>query len=144
MWVAVASFLGAILGSLIVEWYRQRNRLQLAAIDKRLEAYQEAYRRTLKIIDYVQEHKAYPERPLFDDDEFRALENEAKEWLEGHYLYLGNEVGGKVAMAIGTLDEEHLQAARRAIEKESGLPRWRWIMPKKYFQAVRCQIRKGR
>ena len=112
--------------SMNLENMTQRNRLQLAAIDKRLEAYQEAYRRTLKILDYLQEHEAYPEKPLFDDDKFRALENEAKEWLEGHYLYLGNKVGGKVAKAIGTLAERDLQAARRAIEKASGLPGWRF------------------
>ena len=129
MLVAMSSFVGAALGSVItsclVERYRQRNRLRLAALDKRLEAYQEAYRRILKIIDYVQEHEAYPESPLIHDEQFKALEDEAREWLEGHYLYLGNKLGGKVSKAIGTPVEEHLQAARRAIEKESGLPGWR-------------------
>ena len=50
---AILSFFGAILGSLvtgyIVEHYRQKNRLQLAAIDKRLEAYQEGYSKIVLI-----------------------------------------------------------------------------------------------
>ena len=132
--VAVGGLISVITGYL-VERYRQRNRLQLAAIDKRLEAYQEAYQRILKIIDYVQEHKAYSERPLFHDEKFRALEDEAKEWLEGHYLHLGNEVGGKVAKAIGELDEEQLQNARRAIEKKADLPGWHFHVPKNDLSA---------
>ena len=43
VWMAVSSFIGATLGAIFVEWYRQRNRLRLAAIDKRLEVYQEAF-----------------------------------------------------------------------------------------------------
>lgn len=132
MLVAMGSFIRSTLGSVVtgylVELYRQKNRLQLAAVDKPFEPYQQdAYRRTLKLIDFVQEHKAYPERPLCEEEEFRALKDEAKEWLEGHYLYLGKEVGGKVAMAIGALEggysgEKYFQAARIAIEKAAGLP----------------------
>ena len=43
VWAAVSSFVGATFGAIFVEWYRQKNRLRLAAIDKRLEVYQEAF-----------------------------------------------------------------------------------------------------
>ena len=53
VWMAIAGFIGAILGSVItgylVELYRQKNRLQLAALDKRLEAYQEGFRRAVEL-----------------------------------------------------------------------------------------------
>ena len=47
--VAVCGFIGAILGNVVVEWYRNQNRLRLAAIDKRLQAHQEAYAWSVKL-----------------------------------------------------------------------------------------------
>ena len=112
----------------MVESHRQKNRLQLAAIDKRLEAYQDAYSWTLKIGDHIWAwRRQNPERQSFlEDEEFKALQHEAVQWLQEHYLYLG-KAGKKVVMAIWLpaeehLHEEYLQAARRALEQEAGLP----------------------
>ena len=60
-WLAIGtpvlSFVGALLGTFItgylVESHRQKNRLQLAAIGKRLEAYQDAFTWNLKISRYI-------------------------------------------------------------------------------------------
>ena len=131
--VVIGGFIGATLGSIItgyfVESHRQKNRLQLAAIDKRLEVYQDAYRWTLKISDYIQNwQEQNPAGPISSDEGFKTLQHEANQWLEGHYLYLG-KAGEKVVMAIWPSStggipgiENHLQAARRTLEQEAGLP----------------------
>ena len=113
---AVLSFFGAILGSFItgylVESHRQKNRLQLAAIDKRLEAYQEGYRRVVEIGIRISKR----------DKELPEMRSEAMQWLKGHYLYLGVEIGQKLYEAFNSDDEKQIDAAFEALEQAAGLP----------------------
>lgn len=90
IWIAMAGFMGATFGSVItgylIEFYRQRNRLQLAAVDKRLEVYQEGYRRVLEIALFILGSIKQNMRP--DDSKLQTMRSDALGWLQGHYLYL--------------------------------------------------------
>lgn len=116
--LAVSGFIGATLGSVITGWlmerYRQRNRLQLAAIDKRLETHQEAYRLVIEL--------GVPT----EEKEHIKLWNDATLWLQSHYLYLDPKVGQHLVRALknGGTDMQLLRAARNAIEQAAGLPNW--------------------
>ena len=100
LWTALAAFGGATVGTILVEWYRQLNRLRLAAVDKRLATHQEAFALCRSLTDasdrcdyYVakkREHKAEAEV----DGMRKARENMEKivhkclGWFDTHCLYL--------------------------------------------------------
>ena len=128
--VAVGGFFGATFGSVIagylIESYRQKNRLQLAAVDKRLEAYQEGYRRVVDIGIRVSERR---EGPCAKDEALLKLRSEAIEWLKRNYLYLGVKIGVKLHEAFTSDDEKQADAALIALQQAAGLPsvggKWR-------------------
>ena len=70
--MTVAGFIGATLGSLItgylVESHRQRNRLQLAAIDKRLEAHQDGFRLVFEIAAHLETLQNLKEANSLEED----------------------------------------------------------------------------
>ena len=126
VWMTVAagvlSFIGAILGTLIAERHRQKNRLRLAAVDKRLEVYQEAFRLVVEL-----GHKIHTLRKLEKSDSeenmVQIMRTNALEWLRGHYLYLGEEVGEELRKAFRSDgDDEQFNVAFRAIQRAVGLP----------------------
>ena len=98
----LGGFLGAILGTILtgfaIEWYRQRNRLRLAAVDKRLAVHQEAFTlcRRLTIAstqcDYYvateQGHKAEVADMRETRENLNKIVHECFEWFDGHCLYL--------------------------------------------------------
>ena len=104
-WTALAAFGGATVGTILVEWYRQLNRLRLAAIDKRLETHQEAFalcrRLTVASIqcDYYvakkRELKAGAEAEVDGMPEAREnmdkIVHECFRWFDTHCLYLDIE-----------------------------------------------------
>ena len=123
--LAVGGFIGATFGSLVAgyfaELYRQRNRLQLAAVEKRLEIHQECYAWVLAIaaqISTLQDQGI----SLSEDEKFQKKKRDAIRWLQNHYLYLGREAGQKFVGALKSNDLEQFCAARDAIKREAGLP----------------------
>ena len=101
MWAAVSSFIGATLGAIFVEWYRQKNRLRLAAVDKRLEVLQQAWALCRKLrsasveCDYYlareTDQKAELARKQAAHKELSEAVHECGEWLDSHCLYLDLE-----------------------------------------------------
>ena len=131
VWIAVAGFIGASLGSIltgaVVERYRQRNRLRLAAIDKRLEAYQTGCRWIFKIggrLLTIQDLEK-----SMSEEETQTLRNELQEmrynamrWVQNHYLYLGRKISLTLMRAFENGDAEQVMATREVIDREAGLP----------------------
>ena len=99
-WTALAAFGGATVGTILVEWYRQLNRLRLAAVDKRLATHQEAFAlcRSLRVAsircDYhvakKREHKAEAEVAGMREDRenMDKIVHECLGWFDTHCLYL--------------------------------------------------------
>ena len=126
VWMAIAGFIGAILGSVItgylVELYRQENRLQIAALDKRLEAYQEGFRQAVELGAQIMASRL-PEEPHPEEKSVQELQHEGFEWLLNNNIYLGEEVGYKLLRAFRNTDVGHVRGALIAIEQAAGLPR---------------------
>lgn len=128
VWMAVGGFIGAMMGSLVVELYRQRNRLRLAAIDKRLEAYQEGFRWVSEMapkIWLIQNLKRPNEVPQRSEErqKLEKMRDDASIWLKNHYLFLDAEVGQQLAeLFTNGEDVEQFRAARDAITRAAGLP----------------------
>ena len=99
----------------------QRNRLQLAALDKRLEAYQEAYRWTIEIGTRIYNLQK-GNTPPSGDQQLRTKRLSATNWLQSHYLYLGAEIGGKLLDTFKGKDVKQFDTALTALEKAAGLP----------------------
>ena len=107
----------------------QRNRLQLAAVDKRLEAYQEGFEWVVEIGGQTVTLRKLEEAHLDESElqtmrnKLQTMRNDAFKWLRGHYLYLGMEIGQQF---LGTLKgddkEEQFRSVIRAIERAAGLP----------------------
>ena len=134
VWVAVGGFFGATLGSLIAsylaELYRQKNRLQLAAVEKRLQAHQEAYKWAFDVgvcIMLVQEMEN--QRPDDSEANHKAktdldkARQEALEWWSNNCLYLDQEISKVVGSALtqGGLHEN--TNACKELAQSVGLPR---------------------
>lgn len=134
VWVAVGGFFGATLGSLVtgylVELYRQKNRLQLAAVEKRLQAHQEGYKWALDVGVCILTLQGI-EKEMSDNTEaiqtaqadLYETRNKAGEWWSKNCLYLDKEVSNLLGLALmrGGLDENN--AASKALEQAVGLPR---------------------
>ena len=137
IWMAVGGFVGATLGTLVtgsfVESYRQKNRLQLAAIDKRLEAWQAGCQWIVELgtqVRAVQElenpeysnYSDYEEQKQKERNDLQTMREEAIKWLTGHSLYLGGEISQMLVQAFRGDDLKKYRAALGAIEREAGLP----------------------
>ena len=134
-WLLVSglmAFIGAAIGSVItgfaVELYRQRNRLRLAAIDKRLEAYQEGFRLVsvmAKPVWRIQNLKGLDAAPQRSKErrKLERLRRYASRWLLKHRLYLDGKVGQQLGELFRDGDDfEQFRDARGAIERAAGLP----------------------
>ena len=125
IWVAIAGFVGATLGSLVtgvlVERYRQRNRLQLVAAEKRLEIYQAGLKWAAQIGGRLLSLKKQEKSPS-EDEKLQKLRADAKDWFQGSHLYLGPGVDRVLWRAFSTDEEKQIDAAFDIIEKQAGLP----------------------
>ena len=130
---AVLSFFGAVLGSLITgylaESYRQRNRFQLAAVDKRLEAYQKGCEWAVNIGAHIVATQDMDMDQLLSEEEkktrqteLETMQREALRWVAAHTLYLGGKIRRKLAQMFQNPDAERLRTVLGVIEKEVGLP----------------------
>ena len=119
VWMAVGGFVGATLGTIltgyIVEWYRQKNRLRLAAIDKRLEVNQEAYTFSVNL---------WISTTVGNEEGTSDIREEGFEWWTKNCLYLSKESSqefAKVCLSTNT-DPDQIFNVCRVIRKETGLP----------------------
>ena len=126
MLMAIAGFVGATIGSIVagvaVEYYRQGNRLQLAAVEKRLETYQAAVNWIAQIGGRLAFLKKQGQSPI-GDDRLEGLRTDATIWFRESYLYLGPGVDPVLWKALNSDDEKDLDEACDLIEKVAGLPR---------------------
>ena len=105
---ALAALGGATLGTILVECYRQGNRLRLAAIDRRLDAYQKAHRLAFDNAVHLSVLQDFKETSSEDakqakhelEKQFEVLRKESREWILDHYLYLDGKVNRQIAKAI--------------------------------------------
>ena len=125
IWIAVAGFVGAALGSLftgvVVEYYRQRNRLQLVAAEKRLEIYQVGLNWAAQIGGRLVVLKGQGESPS-EDERLQELRADARIWFRESFLYLSRGVAPVLWRAFNTDDEKHVDAAFDIVEKLTDLP----------------------
>ena len=119
VWMAVGGFIGATLGTMltgyVVEWYRQKNRLRLAVIDKRLEVHQEAY--TLFV-------KLWISTKVGSEEEASDIRDECFEWWAKNCLYLSKKTRqefAEVCLSTDTDSDRSLNVCAM-IAEEIGLP----------------------
>ena len=112
----VLSFIGGIFGNFIAESYRQKNRLRLAAIDKRLEVHQKAYALCAELCEVVEESQ----------NELKVSDAvyKCRYWWAENCLYLNKETRQEFASVCCNPDpkSEHIVNVMDALEREMGFP----------------------
>ena len=112
----VLSFIGGIFGNFIAESYRQKNRLRLAAIDRRLEVHQKAYALCAELCEAIEE---YQDPVRVSDAVYRC-----RDWWPDNCLYLNSETRQAFASVCCNPDPKSEQVINvmNALEREMGFP----------------------